>query len=65
MASLFLMWFIPLAPPYSLLQKQRTWSWELAQQQVFEAAKEQLSPGSVLAHYDPHQELILACDASS
>ena len=62
--------FIPnvstlLAPLYSLLQKQTTWSWGPAQQQAFEAAKEQLSSDSVLAHYNPCQELILACDASS
>eukprot|EP00731_Ephydatia_muelleri_P019872 Em0012g697a len=53
-----------LAPLYDLLKSQRSWSWESSQQVVFSKAKELLISASVLVHYEPDRELVLACDAS-
>ena len=61
--------FIPnlasmLSPLYLLLQKGKTWRWGDAQRIAFEKAKSALTSTTVLAHYDPGKELVLACDAS-
>ena len=53
-----------LAPIYKLLQKRTTWTWGEDQQKAFDNAKAQLTSECVLAHYDPDEELLLACDAS-
>ena len=53
-----------LAPLYSLLRQDSKWNWTDKQQKAFEAAKDQLSSGKLLVHYDPDRELVLACDAS-
>ena len=53
-----------LAPLYDLLKSQRSWSWESSQQAAFSKAKELLTSASVLVHYEPDRELVLACDAS-
>ena len=53
-----------LAPLYDLLKSQRSWSWESSQQVAFSNAKELLTSASVLVHYEPDRELVLACDAS-
>ncbi|KAL5484391.1 hypothetical protein EMCRGX_G020882 [Ephydatia muelleri] len=53
-----------LAPLYDLLKSQRSWSWESSQQVAFSKAKELLTSASVLVHYEPDRELVLACDAS-
>ena len=52
------------APLYRLLQKTKPWSWEPPQQKCFEQATYMLTSGSVLVHFDPEKELVLACDAS-
>ena len=54
-----------LAPLNELLQKGRKWNWTSTQQTVFEKAKSLLQSSSLLVHYDPTKQLILACDASS
>lgn len=53
-----------LAPLYRLLQQQTRWCWEKAQQEAFQKAKASLTSESLLVHYDPDKELILACHAS-
>ena len=53
-----------LAPLYELLQKDVKWSWGAAQKKAFEEVKALLTSDSVLVHYDPDVELVLACDAS-
>lgn len=53
-----------LAPLYSLLVKDKKWSWENSQQKAFEKAKELLTASTLLTHFDSRKELILSCDAS-
>ena len=53
-----------LAPLYMLLQKNKAWCWNSQQQQAFQRAKESLTSDSLLVHYDPSKELMVACDAS-
>ena len=53
-----------LAPLYKLLQNDVKWYWEDTQKISFEEVKSLLASDSVLVHYDPAIELILACDAS-
>ena len=53
-----------LAPLYSLLQKNKQWTWGGEQEKAFLEAKAQLTSPRILAHYDPEKELVLSCDAS-
>ena len=53
-----------LAPLYSLLQKDKKWSWGDKQQAAFVKAKEQLSSDKLLVHFDTNKELLLSVDAS-
>ncbi len=53
-----------LAPLYHLLQKNTKWSWGPSHSKAFEKVKNLLTSDRVLAHYDPSEELVLACDAS-
>ena len=53
-----------LAPLYTLLQKNESWNWQEKQEAAFQEAKRMLTLGSLLTHYDPDKELLLACDAS-
>ena len=53
-----------LSPLYRLLQKEDKWCWGKEQQIAFEKVKSLLTSDHLLVHYDPDQELILACDAS-
>ena len=53
-----------LAPLYLLLRKSSAWSWGKEQQQAFANSKTLLTSETVLAHFDPDREIILACDAS-
>ena len=53
-----------LAPFYSLLQKDKKWSWGKEQQKSFDDVKWLLTSECLLVHYDPSEELILACDTS-
>ena len=47
----------------STLQPKK-WAWGSEQQAAFEATKRMLQSSSLLVHYDPSKELIIACDAS-
>ena len=53
-----------LSPLYRLLRKEDKWCWGKEQQTAFEKVKSLLTSDRLLVHYDPDQELILACDAS-
>jgi len=53
-----------LALLYSLLQKDKRWSWAEAQKRAFAEAKKQLTSGKLLVCYDAAKELLLSCDAS-
>ena len=53
-----------LAPLYRLLQRDKKWSWGKEQQKPFDEVKRLLTSESLLVHYDPSKELLLACDAS-
>ena len=53
-----------LAPLYSLLQQKQSWTWDSSQESAFQKAKTSLTSDSLLVHYDPTKELLLACDAS-
>ena len=53
-----------LAPLYRLLQKSAKWVWEEQQQKAFKEVKSMLTSDCLLAHFDPTEDLILACDAS-
>ena len=41
------------------------WKWGDEKRKVFEASKKLLLSSQVLVHFDPQQEIILACDASA
>ena len=53
-----------LAPLYSLVQKNRPWSWGPDQQQALQHAKQQLISSSLLVHYCKQRDLLVAADAS-
>ena len=53
-----------LTPLYSLLEKDKKWSWGLEQDVAFQLAKNSLHADSVLLHFDPNKPLVLSCDAS-
>ena len=62
--------FIPnlasmLSPLCLLLHKGKSWKWRETERHAFEKARSTLTSTSVLVHYDPGKELVLACDASS
>ena len=59
--------FIPnlasmLSPLCLLLHKGKSWKWREAERDAFEKARSTLTSTSVLVHYDPGKELVLACD---
>ena len=62
--------FIPhisthLAPLYTLLEKEHTWSWTEDCEASFRKCKTLLTNDTVLVHYDNKLPIKLACDASS
>ena len=53
-----------LFPLYSLLQKNKRWSWGQSQAEAFDAVKKLLLSSRVLVHFDDSLPLVLSCDAS-
>ena len=53
-----------LGPLYELLQKNHKWLWNQLQQTAFNSVKELLSSDRLLVHFNPSQQLVLACNAS-
>lgn len=53
-----------LSPLYRLLKKGIHWKWAKEQQELFTKSKELLQSSSLLVHFDPEREVILAADAS-
>ena len=53
-----------LAPLHKLLNKNSTWHWNKACAKAFLSIKKMLKSSKVLVHYDPNQEIVMACDAS-
>ena len=54
-----------LGPVYKLLRKEVKWHWGDPEESAFKAAKELLTSADLLVHYNPEQDIVLACDASS
>lgn len=54
-----------LAPLYKLLRKDTSWRWEKEEMKAIQALKDLLTSSSLLVHFDPQLELILACGASA
>ena len=54
-----------LAPLYERLKKGKQWQWGASEEQAFQQSKKLLTSESVLVHFDPKKELVLACDASA
>ena len=54
-----------LAPLYTLLEKERSWSWTEDCEASFRKGKTLLTNETVLVHYDNILPIKLACDASS
>ena len=53
-----------LEPLHRLLAKDAQFSWGSDQEAAFRRSKDLLQSASVLFHYDPAKELVMACDAS-
>ena len=53
-----------LAPLYDLLRKGVPWHWEATQTTSFRCARDVLTSGSVLGHFDIDKRQVLICDAS-
>ena len=54
-----------LAPLYLLLKDGARWQWTSDQAGAFERSKKLIQKSSLLVHFDPTLEIILACDASA
>ena len=54
-----------LSPLYKLLRQDKPWKWTSKQKAAFQKSKQLLTSSSVLVHFDPSLELVLACDASA
>ena len=54
-----------LAPLHRLLRKGVKWNWSCEQERAFHQSKQLLVSAKVLAHFDPQQESVVTCDASS
>ena len=53
-----------LAPLYNLLKRGVHWHWKSKQSEAFKLAKNALQADSLLVHYDPTKQIVVACDAS-
>ena len=54
-----------LNPLNRLLEQGKLWKWTAECEEVFVSVKKLITSDMVLTHYDPEQQLRLACDASS
>ena len=63
--NLDLVFTVLWAPLYELLRKDTPWNWGKEQSKVFKQCKTLLHCDSLLLHYDPSKQLVLACDAST
>ena len=54
-----------LTPLYKLLRKGAPWKWGKEEKQAFQTSEDLLTSSSLLVHFDPQLNLILACDASA
>nr|MCH9717641.1 DDE-type integrase/transposase/recombinase [Gammaproteobacteria bacterium] len=62
--------FIPnlssvLHPLYQLLSHTVNWSWTPVRMKAFTDAKSLLTSNTLLIHFDPQKDIVLACDASA
>ena len=53
-----------LAPLYKLLKRTIHWHWKTKQAEAFQLTKNTLQVDSLLVHYDPKKQIVVACDAS-
>ena len=54
-----------MAPLYELLRKDIPWNWGKEQSKALKQCKMLLHCDSLLMHYDPSKQLVIACDAST
>ena len=54
-----------LAPLYELLRKDTKWHWGKRQETAWKRSKEALLSTKVLVHFNPENEIVVSCDASS
>ena len=54
-----------LAPLYQLLKPNVAWKWNKERKDAFEGSKRLWTSTKGLTHFDPAEEIVLACDASS
>ena len=54
-----------LHPLYQLLGNDVKWTWTQERENAFNEAKSLLTSDSLLIHFDPTKDLVLACDASA
>ena len=52
------------APLYKLLKRTIYWHWKTKQTDAFQLAKNALQADSLLVHYNPTKQIVVACDAS-
>ena len=53
-----------LSPPYHLLQKGVSWSWDKEQEKAWKQSKSMLQSPQALVHFDSEKDIVLSCDAS-
>ena len=53
-----------LFPFFRLMKKDAPWKWTAVEKEAFHKAKQALNSSSLLVHFDPSKEIILAADAS-
>ena len=51
-------------PLYCLLKKGVLWRWGKSEQQAFERLKNILCTDTILAHFNPQEQIGISCDAS-
>ena len=49
---------------YKLLKRKVCWYWKSKQAEAFKLAKSALQADSLLVHYNPKKQIVVACDAS-
>lgn len=54
-----------MEPQYNLLRKETNFAWSLKCQEAYDTIKKEITPDSVLVHFNPALPIILTTDASA